>query len=114
MIIQALPIIAGLQRCFRDVVKRLSHLTRYIGFLAQLQRAFVISQRIACLALRKIGIANIIQAYRLTIFIANIALDLQRLFIICQCVVIFPALAIQSAEVDQRHSQTFLIAYFPL
>ena len=80
MIVQALAIVAGLQRSFPEIVQCFPDLTGDVGFLAELQRTFIISEGIAGQPFGEIDVPNIVQAESLDVLIAYIPLDLQGFF----------------------------------
>ena len=114
MIVQALAIVAGLQGCFREIVQGFSDLTGDVGLLAELQRPFIIGERIAGLSFREIDVPDIVQTERLVILVADIALDLQRFFVNFQRLIVLLASLVKPAKADQGDAEPLLVADFAL
>src|SRR5882762_1566994 len=114
VVVQTLAVIAGLQGCFCEIVQGFSHLTGDVGLLAELQRPFIISERIAGLAFREIDISDIVQAESLVVLIAYIPLDLQGFLVGLQSLFISAAFCVELAKIDQRDAEPLLVADFAL
>src|SRR6266478_3369226 len=114
VVVQTLAVVAGLQGCFREIVQGFADLTGNVGLLAELQRPFIIGERIAGLAFREIDIPDIVQAESLVVLVAYIPLDLQRFFVNFQCLVVLLAGLVKPAKSDQGDAEPLLVADFAL
>ena len=101
VMLEGLVVLPLVRRGLGKVVQGVGDVAGVLGLLPDLESPLEVGLGVVVLRLEKVDVADVVQTERFSVLIADVALDLQRLLVVLQRLVVVSATRVETSEVDE-------------